>query len=47
MGAIEGKVPKWGGGGEEIDMGDVLFGGNSNKPVDRETEWEVSYSDRV
>jgi hypothetical protein len=42
MGAIEGKVPKWGGGNEEIDMGDVLFGGDSNKPVDKETEWEAS-----
>jgi hypothetical protein len=37
-------VPKWGGGGSsgEIDMGEVLFGGASNKQVDKETEWEVS-----
>ena len=46
MGAIEGKVPKWGGGGEEVDMGDVLFGSKSDKPMG-ETEWEVSRHESV
>lgn len=44
MGAIEGKVPKWGGGGaqgQEIDMGEVLFGGDK-VDASKETEWEVS-----
>ena len=41
MGAVEGKVASWGGGGEDGAMQDVLFGrGNGN--VDSQTEWEVS-----
>lgn len=43
MGAIEGKVPNWGGGVQngEIDVGEALFGSTSNQPVDKDTEWEV------
>lgn len=49
MGAVEGVVPKWGGGGQEqpgdIDMGEVLFGGGQ-KEITKETEWEVGLSER-
>jgi hypothetical protein len=45
LGAIEGSVPKWGGGGAE-GMGDVLFGSESSKSVG-ETEWEVCYPDEI
>lgn len=46
MGAVEGVVPKWGGGNGqpgEIDMGEVLFGGSGKQDVSKETEWEVSF----
>jgi len=46
MGAVEGKVPSFGGGGEEMnmDMGEVFFGGSKGADlgIDKETEWEVS-----
>ena len=42
MGTIEGSVPKWGGGGD-VDVGEVLFGGGgaSNDAPIGDTEWEV------
>lgn len=47
LGAIEGKVPSWGGGGggnegTELDMGEVLFGGDKKADEGKDTEWEVS-----
>jgi hypothetical protein len=47
LGAIEGKVPSWGGGGAsqggmELDMGEVLFGGDKGADEGKDTEWEVS-----
>lgn len=42
LGAIEGKVPSLGGGGGELNMGDI-FMGDTDKPVGQ-TEWEVSRS---
>lgn len=45
LGAVEGKVPTFGGGGEMggLDVGEVLFGGDEGNAVreGKDTEWEV------
>lgn len=47
LGAVEGKVPTFGGGGQMggLDVGEVLFGGDEGNAVreGKETEWEVSF----
>jgi hypothetical protein len=43
MGAVEHSVPAWGGGGD-INMGEVLFGGGQGEQdvkEGKEVEWEV------
>ena len=46
MGAIEGSVPKMGGG--DIDMGDIFFGGGAvQQDVTKDTEWEVCVPGRM
>jgi hypothetical protein len=44
MGAVEGKVPAW-GGGQEVNLGEVMFGGGEGEREVKEgkdVEWEVS-----
>ncbi|WVQ78785.1 hypothetical protein IAT38_000876 [Cryptococcus sp. DSM 104549] len=46
MGAVEGKVPEW-GGGQDLGLGDIFMGGSSGSSggdhlkEGKETEWEV------
>ena len=43
LGAIEGKVPSWGGGGGG-GAGELDIGGDQGADEGKDTEWEVSWN---